>query len=60
MVILEGRVRGLERIVEDMVRDFLILLGCRGNFIVGFGKYNSFVNYFFGKYNGWGLGDRGL
>ncbi|KAF3530697.1 hypothetical protein DY000_02038526 [Brassica cretica] len=59
MVTLEGRVRGLERIVEDMARDLSISSGRRGNQTAGFGKYNSFANYSTGKYNGRGPGDRG-
>ncbi|CAN6987754.1 hypothetical protein IGI04_001662 [Brassica rapa subsp. trilocularis] len=59
MVTLEGRVRGLERIVEDMARDLSISSGRRGNPTAGFGKYNSFANYSSGKYNGRGPGDRG-
>ncbi|XWS51900.1 hypothetical protein CRYUN_Cryun11dG0021400 [Craigia yunnanensis] len=54
MVTLENRVRGLERIVEDMARDLSISSGRRGgNFMVGFegssnrplGKYNGFSDY---------------
>ncbi|VVB00621.1 unnamed protein product [Arabis nemorensis] len=59
MVTLEGRVRGLERIVEDMARDLSISSGRRGNLTTGFGKYNSFANYSTGKYNGRAPGDRG-
>ncbi|XP_056859264.1 microtubule-associated protein TORTIFOLIA1-like [Raphanus sativus] len=59
MVTLEGRVRGLERIVEDMARDLSISSGRRGNPTAGFGKYNSFANYSTGKYNGRGPGERG-
>uniref|UniRef100_A0A1J3IS96 Microtubule-associated protein TORTIFOLIA1 n=1 Tax=Noccaea caerulescens TaxID=107243 RepID=A0A1J3IS96_NOCCA len=59
MVTLEGRVRGLERIVEDMARDLSISSGRRGNLTAGFGKYNSFANYSTGKYNGRAPGDRG-
>ncbi|KAL1203026.1 Microtubule-associated protein TORTIFOLIA1 [Cardamine amara subsp. amara] len=59
MVTLEGRVRGLERIVEDMARDLSISSGRRGNLTAGFGKYNSFANYPTGKYNGRAPGDRG-
>ncbi|CAI9088448.1 OLC1v1022776C1 [Oldenlandia corymbosa var. corymbosa] len=53
MVTLENRVRGLERVVEDMARDFSIT-GRRGtNFMTGFdgstnrsaGKYNGFSDY---------------
>ncbi|KAI8022615.1 Microtubule-associated protein TORTIFOLIA1 [Camellia lanceoleosa] len=54
MVTLENRVRGLERVVEDMTRDLSISSGRRGsNFMMGFegssnrplGKYNSFPDY---------------
>ncbi|WCJ37192.1 ARM repeat superfamily protein [Euphorbia peplus] len=59
MVTLENRVRGLERIVEDMARDFSISSGRRGNnFSMGFdgsnrnlGKYNGFSDYSSAKYN---------
>ncbi|CAE6161226.1 unnamed protein product [Arabidopsis arenosa] len=50
MVTLEGKVRGLERIVEDMGRDLST---------AGFGKSKSFANYpCTGKYNGRAPGDR--
>ncbi|KAK1581894.1 hypothetical protein Q3G72_010031 [Acer saccharum] len=61
MVTLENRVRGLERVVEDMARDLSISSGRRGgNFPVGFegsanrslGKYNGFPDYSSAKYNG--------
>ncbi|CAA3030034.1 microtubule-associated TORTIFOLIA1 [Olea europaea subsp. europaea] len=54
MVTLENRVRGLERVVEDMARDFSISTGRRGGSnMVGFegstnrplGKYNGFPDY---------------
>ncbi|OMO80603.1 Armadillo-like helical [Corchorus capsularis] len=54
MITLENRVRGLERIVEDMARDLTISAGRRGgNFSAGFegssnrpsGKYNGFSDY---------------
>ncbi|XVF70587.1 hypothetical protein PTKIN_Ptkin11bG0174600 [Pterospermum kingtungense] len=52
MVTLENRVRGLERIVEDMARDLSISSGRRvGNFTAGFEgssnrpKYNGFSDY---------------
>ncbi|RVW99556.1 Microtubule-associated protein TORTIFOLIA1 [Vitis vinifera] len=54
MVTLENRVRGLERVVEDMARDLSISSGRRGgNFMVGFegssnrslGKYNGYPDY---------------
>ncbi|KAF2318470.1 hypothetical protein GH714_008024 [Hevea brasiliensis] len=60
MVTLENRVRGLERIVEDMAHDLSISSGRRGsNFPIGFegssnrplGKYNGFPDYSSGKYN---------
>ncbi|KAF5730567.1 microtubule-associated protein TORTIFOLIA1 [Tripterygium wilfordii] len=61
MVILENRVRGLERVVEDMARDLPVSSGRRGsNFAMGFegssnrplGKYNGYPDYSNGKYNG--------
>ncbi|KAJ9153748.1 hypothetical protein P3X46_027156 [Hevea brasiliensis] len=61
MVTLEYRVKGLERIVEDMARDLSISSGRRGNnFPMGFegssnrplGKYSGFSDYSSGKYNG--------
>ncbi|XP_021892931.1 microtubule-associated protein TORTIFOLIA1-like [Carica papaya] len=60
MVTLENRVRGLERVVEDMARDLTISSGRRGNFAMGFegsnrslslGKYNGFPDYSNAKYN---------
>eukprot|EP00257_Ricinus_communis_P018427 XP_015577145.1 microtubule-associated protein TORTIFOLIA1 isoform X1 [Ricinus communis] len=59
MITLENRVRGLERIVEDMARDLSISSGRRGsNFPIGFegsnrplGKYNGFSEYSNAKYN---------
>ncbi|GMP40227.1 hypothetical protein CsSME_00010760 [Camellia sinensis var. sinensis] len=54
MVTLENRVRGLERVVEDMAHDLSISSGRRGsNFMMGFegssnrpsGKYNGFPDY---------------
>ncbi|KAF8410705.1 hypothetical protein HHK36_003239 [Tetracentron sinense] len=54
MITLENRVRGLERVVEDMARDLTISSGRRGsNFMVGFegasgrpvGKYNGLPDY---------------
>ncbi|XP_054819810.1 microtubule-associated protein TORTIFOLIA1-like [Prosopis cineraria] len=57
MVTLENRVRGLERVVEDMARDLSISSGRRGGNFSGFegcssrpGKYNSFADYSIGKY----------
>ncbi|KAH8494568.1 hypothetical protein H0E87_021099 [Populus deltoides] len=61
MVTLENRVRGLERVVEDLAHDLTISSGRRGNsFAMGFegssnrpsGKYNSFSDYSSTKYNG--------
>nr|GMC47478.1 microtubule-associated protein TORTIFOLIA1-like [Ipomoea batatas] len=58
MVTLENRVRGLERVVEDMAQDLSISAGRRGsNFMIGFegssnrplGKYNGFPEYGGGK-----------
>lgn len=54
MVTLENRVRGLERIVEDMQRELTLSSGRRaGNYMMGFegssgrslGKYNGFSDY---------------
>ncbi|XP_050247007.1 microtubule-associated protein TORTIFOLIA1 [Quercus robur] len=59
MVTLENRVRGLERVVEDMARDLSISSGRRGgNFAMGFegssnrplGKYNGFPDYSTAKF----------
>ncbi|KAI9115736.1 hypothetical protein K1719_013405 [Acacia pycnantha] len=57
MVTLENRVRGLERVVEDMARDLSMSSGRRGGNFSGFegcssrpGKYNSFADYSIGKY----------
>ncbi|KAH1121094.1 hypothetical protein J1N35_004254 [Gossypium stocksii] len=58
-VTLENRVRGLERIVEDMARDLSISSGRSGNFMPGFegssnrplGKFNGFSDYS-SKFNG--------
>ncbi|XP_028760285.1 microtubule-associated protein TORTIFOLIA1 [Neltuma alba] len=57
MVTLENRVRGLERVVEDMARDLSISSGRRGGNFTGFegsssrpSKYNSFADYSIGKY----------
>ncbi|KAG4213777.1 hypothetical protein ERO13_A01G078000v2 [Gossypium hirsutum] len=58
-VTLENRVRGLERIVEDMARDLSISSGRSSNFMPGFegssnrplGKYNGFSDYS-SKFNG--------
>ncbi|CAK7338431.1 unnamed protein product [Dovyalis caffra] len=68
MVTLENRVRGLERVVEDLAHDLTISSGRRGNnFGMGFegssnrplGKYNGFSDYSSTKYNGRvPLGDR--
>lgn len=56
MVTLENRVRGLERVVEDMARDLSISSGRRGGNFPGFegsnrsGKYSGFTDYSIGKY----------
>ncbi|KAE9591042.1 putative MT-associated protein TORTIFOLIA1/SPIRAL2 [Lupinus albus] len=58
MVTLENRVRGLERIVEDMARDLSLSSGHRGSNFTGFegssgrpsGKYNGFNDYSSAKY----------
>uniref|UniRef100_A0A6N2MRM3 TOG domain-containing protein n=1 Tax=Salix viminalis TaxID=40686 RepID=A0A6N2MRM3_SALVM len=61
MVTLENRVRGLERVVEDLAHDLTISSGRRGNsFAMGFegsssrplGKYNGFSDYSSTKFNG--------
>ncbi|KZV56416.1 hypothetical protein F511_00413 [Dorcoceras hygrometricum] len=58
MVTLENRVRGLERVVEDMARDLSVSSGRRGSSsMVGFegssnrslGRYNGFPDYSSGK-----------
>ncbi|XP_042493928.1 microtubule-associated protein TORTIFOLIA1-like [Macadamia integrifolia] len=50
MITLENRVRGLERVVEDMARDLAISSGRRGsNFMVG---YEGSSGRLFSKYNG--------
>ncbi|XP_050367515.1 microtubule-associated protein TORTIFOLIA1-like isoform X2 [Argentina anserina] len=64
MITLENRVRGLERIVEDMARDLSISSGRRGgNFAMGFegsnrqlGKYNGFPDYASAKFGRGGDG----
>ncbi|KAF5461078.1 hypothetical protein F2P56_020902 [Juglans regia] len=65
MVTLENRVRGLERVVEDMARDLSISSGRRGgNFAMGFvgssnrslGKYNGFPEYSSAKFGRGGDG----
>ncbi|KAJ7960732.1 microtubule-associated protein TORTIFOLIA1-like [Quillaja saponaria] len=65
MVTLENRVRGLERVVEDMARDLSISSGHRGsNFTVGYegssnrplGKYNGFTDYSNAKFGRGGDG----
>ncbi|XP_044473933.1 microtubule-associated protein TORTIFOLIA1-like [Mangifera indica] len=68
MVTLENRVRGLERIVEDMAQDLSISSSRRGsNSAMGFegsanrplGKYHGFTEYSGAKYNGRGpFGER--
>ncbi|KAK6946873.1 hypothetical protein RJ641_000346 [Dillenia turbinata] len=53
MVTLENRVRGLERVVEDMARDLSLSSGRRGSSFLGglegsnrpLGKYNGFPDY---------------
>uniref|UniRef100_A0A1D1ZL44 Microtubule-associated protein TORTIFOLIA1 n=1 Tax=Anthurium amnicola TaxID=1678845 RepID=A0A1D1ZL44_9ARAE len=63
MVTLENRVRGLERVVEEMARDLALSSGRRGsNMTMGFegspgrssSKFNGLSNYFNGKF---GRGD---
>ncbi|XP_043688311.1 microtubule-associated protein TORTIFOLIA1-like isoform X2 [Telopea speciosissima] len=50
MITLENRVRGLERVVEDMARDLAISSGRRGsNFMMG---YEGSSGRLFSKYNG--------
>ncbi|GMY31367.1 microtubule-associated protein TORTIFOLIA1-like [Fagus crenata] len=65
MVTSENRVRGLERVVEDMARDLSISSGWRGgNFAMGFegssnrplGKYNGFSDYSSAKFGRGGDG----
>uniref|UniRef100_A0A2N9I8N3 TOG domain-containing protein n=1 Tax=Fagus sylvatica TaxID=28930 RepID=A0A2N9I8N3_FAGSY len=65
MVTSENRVRGLERVVEDMARDLSISSGRRGgNFAMGFegssnrplGKYNGFSDYSSAKFGRGGDG----
>ncbi|CAL9017572.1 unnamed protein product [Prunus brigantina] len=65
MVTLENRVRGLERVVEDLARDLSISSGRRGgNFAMGFegssnrplGKYNGFPDYTSAKFGRGGDG----
>lgn len=65
MVTLENRVRGLERVVEDMARDLSISSGRKGgNFAMGFegsssrtlGKYNGFHDYSSAKFGRGGDG----
>ncbi|XP_010267696.1 PREDICTED: microtubule-associated protein TORTIFOLIA1 [Nelumbo nucifera] len=66
MITLENRVRGLERIVEDMARDLTVSSGRKGStFMVGYegssarlvGKYNGLSDYSSSKLgrggNGW-------
>ncbi|XP_022940155.1 microtubule-associated protein TORTIFOLIA1-like isoform X2 [Cucurbita moschata] len=53
MITLENRVRGLERVVEDMACDLSVSSNRRGNFALGFegsssrnlGKYSGFSDY---------------
>ena len=64
MITLENRVRGLERVVEDMARDLSISSSRRGgNFGMGFdgsnrplGKYNGFPDYSSAKFGRGGEG----
>ncbi|OIV95542.1 hypothetical protein TanjilG_10930 [Lupinus angustifolius] len=64
MMTLENRVRGLERIVEDMARDLSLSSGHRGSNFTGFegsssrpsGKYNGFNDYSSAKYGRGGDG----
>ncbi|XP_040988415.1 microtubule-associated protein TORTIFOLIA1-like isoform X1 [Juglans microcarpa x Juglans regia] len=65
MVTLENRVRGLERVVEDMAQDLSIFSGRRGgNFAMGFegssnrplGKYSAFPEYSSAKFGRGGDG----
>ncbi|KAM1057248.1 hypothetical protein ACFX2A_031210 [Malus domestica] len=65
MVTLENRVRGLERVVEDLARDLSISSGRRGgNFSMGYegapnrplGKYNGFPDYTSNKFGRGGDG----
>ncbi|MED6184113.1 hypothetical protein PIB30_044305 [Stylosanthes scabra] len=63
MVTLENRVRGLERIVEDMSRDLSISSGRRGSNFTAFegssrpsNKYNGFNDYSNAKYGRGGDG----
>ncbi|MQM15936.1 hypothetical protein Taro_048887 [Colocasia esculenta] len=64
MVTLENRVRGLERVVEEMARDLALSSGRRGgSMLMGFegspgrssSKFNNFPDYSNGKF-GWGDG----
>ncbi|CAN6557912.1 unnamed protein product [Malus baccata var. baccata] len=65
MITLENRVRGLERVVEDLARDLSISSGRRGgNFSMGYegssnrplGKYNGFPDYTGNKFGRGGDG----
>ncbi|KAJ7963848.1 Microtubule-associated protein TORTIFOLIA1 [Quillaja saponaria] len=64
MVTLENRVRGLERIVEDMAQDLSMSSGRRGSNFAGyegsssrpFGKYNGFSDYSNAKFGRGGDG----
>ncbi|XP_042517990.1 microtubule-associated protein TORTIFOLIA1-like [Macadamia integrifolia] len=73
MITLENRVRGLERVVEDMARDLAMSSGRRGsNYMVGyegssgrlFSKYNGLPDYTSTKFSrggdGWILSERFL
>ncbi|KAI4308030.1 hypothetical protein L6164_031149 [Bauhinia variegata] len=64
MITLENRVRGLERVVQDMARDLSISSGRRGGNYTGFeggsgrpsGRYNGFADYSSAKYGRGGDG----
>ncbi|KAL3821030.1 hypothetical protein ACJIZ3_006935 [Penstemon smallii] len=49
MLTLENRVRGLERVVEDMARDLSLSTGRRGGSTMVGSKYNGFPDYSSGK-----------
>ncbi|CAI0379989.1 unnamed protein product [Linum tenue] len=59
MVTLENRVRGLERVVEDMARDLSMSSADGSSSNRSLGKYNGFSDYSSAMYNGRGpFGDR--
>ncbi|OAY67300.1 Microtubule-associated protein TORTIFOLIA1 [Ananas comosus] len=68
MVTLENRVRGLERIVEEMARDLTLSSGRRSNLLMGFesppgrssSKYNGFHEYSSSKFGRGGDGRLGF